>query len=68
MFKTEIPGIYKANDGVLINRDNDALQKYKSKKEAMRAKENKINRLEEKVDSLSSDIEEIKNLLKKLAK
>jgi hypothetical protein len=68
MHKTEIPGIYKANDGVLINRDNDALQKYKNKKELLRAKENKINRLEEKVDSLSSDIEEIKNLLKKLAK
>ena len=68
MFKTEVPGIYKANDGVLINKDNEALQNYKKRRNGVRAKENKINTLEEKVDSLSNDIEEIKNLLKKLVK
>lgn len=68
MFKTEIPGIYKANDGILINKDNDALKKYKTRRDVLKAKDNKINTLEEKVDSLSNDIEEIKNLLKKLAK
>lgn len=68
MYKTEIPGIYKAEDGVLVNRDNEALKAYKKRRESLRAKENKINTLEEKVDSLSNDIEEIKNLLKKLVK
>lgn len=64
MFKTEIPGIYKANDGVLINKDDDGLKKYRKRREILKAKDNKINTLEDKVESLSNDIEEIKNLLK----
>ena len=69
MKKTEIPGVYKVSEGVLVNKDNEALQKYKNRRDAMRRTERQINTLEEKVskiDKLESDLEEIKSLLKKL--
>jgi hypothetical protein len=69
MKKTEIPGVYKVQEGILVNRDTDALIKYKKKRDAKRRVENQINTLEQKVskiDKLESDLEEIKSLLKKL--
>ena len=36
---TDVPGIFKTSEGVLINKDNDALKAYKIRK----IKENKIN-------------------------
>jgi hypothetical protein len=69
MKKTEIPGIYKVSEGILVNKDNEALQKYKNRRDAMRRTERQINTLEEKVskiDKLETDLEEIKSLLKKL--
>jgi len=62
--KTEIHGIYKEREGVLINKDIDALQAYKIKMQKM--KETDI--LREDVSELKKDIEEIKNLLKGLVK
>jgi len=62
--KTEIQGIYKASEGVLINKDNAGLQNYKLRK----AKENKINEFEKKIEDLQSDMSEIKILLKGLVK
>lgn len=67
MFKTEIPGIYKASDGILINKDNDSLRKYRKRREILKAKDSKINTLEDRVNSLSCEMEEIRTLLKKLA-
>jgi hypothetical protein len=64
MQKTDIPGIYKDGKGVLINKDRDALAAYKMRKE----KEKKLQYLEENINSLKSDMEEIKNLLKGLVK
>ena len=69
MKKTEIPGVYKVSEGVLVNKDNEALQKYKNRRDAMRRTERQINTLEEKIskiDKLETDLEEIKSLLKKL--
>ena len=69
MKKTEIPGLYKVSEGILVNKDNEALQKYKNRRDAMRRTERQINTLEEKVskiDKLETDLEEIKSLLKKL--
>lgn len=63
-YKTEIPGIYKTKDGILINKDNDALKAYKKKKEQVR----KMKNLEEDIDSLKNDMAEIKELLKGLLK
>lgn len=62
--KTDIPGIFKISEGVLINKDNDALKSYKLRKN----KEKKIDLIETELSSLKSDMEEIKNLLKGLVK
>lgn len=55
MKKTEIPGIYKVSEGVLINKDNEALRAYKVRKHK-----------ESRIDKLEQDISEIKLLLKEL--
>lgn len=62
--KTEVPGIWKAGEGILINKDNTALEKYRLRK----AKETKINLYEERLDNMESSINEIKELLRGLIK
>jgi hypothetical protein len=62
--KTDVPGIYKSSEGVLINKDNEALNAYKKRKE----KERKIEALEQNVSEMKNDLEEIKNLLRGLSK
>lgn len=66
MRKTEVPGIYKESEGVLINRDMDSLERYRKRRELQKKKENQINTLETKVGKLMDDMEEIKSLLKQL--
>jgi hypothetical protein len=68
MQKTEVPGIYKKSEGILVNADNEALFNYRRKRELRASNENRINTMNDKVDKLSNDIEEIKSLLKKLTK
>lgn len=60
--KTDVPGIYKDGEGVLINKDNEALRAYRFQKN----QRHKQVELEEEVKSIKSDIEEIKELLKGL--
>ena len=60
--------MYKKSEGIVVNRDDDSLQQYRMRREKMRAKENQINTLEEKVNALSQDMEESKSLLRNLAK
>ena len=62
--RTEVPGIYKEREGVLINRDNEALQAYKLKMQKAR----EADALREDVTELKKDIQEIKDLLKGLIK
>lgn len=62
--KTEVPGFYKSHDGVLINKDNEALAAYKRKK----MKEQQLENVIEDMNNLKSDISEIKELLKGLVK
>ena len=64
MQKTEIPGIYKVGEGVLINKDKDALLAYKKRKQ----KEQKIDIMEKELRNLKEDMEEIKLLLRGLVK
>lgn len=64
MEKTEVPGICKVREGVLINTDNNALIAYKKKKK----KTSEINKMQEEMSQLKDDIAEIKALLKGLAK
>lgn len=68
MQKTEVSGIYKASEGVLVNKDNDSLRKYRDRRSLLKAKDEKINILEDKITDLSKDMEEIKSLLKQLVK
>jgi len=62
--KTQVPGIYKVTEGVLINKDNDALKAYKARKE----KERKVSSMIEDMDNLKKDMQEIKELLRGLVK
>lgn len=62
--KTEVPGIYKSSEGVLINKDNEALMAYKRRKQ----RDRELNELRDDVTSLKSDMQEIKELLRGLVK
>lgn len=64
MSKTEFPGIHKDREGILINKDNAALTAYKKLKQ----KELSIQSIKKDVDDLKSDMQEIKDLLKGLAR
>ena len=64
LYKTEVPGFYKSHDGVLINKDNDSLLAYKKRK----IKEHRIDNIIEEMDSIKSDLSEIKELLRGLVK
>jgi|SanBayMetagenome_1026888.scaffolds.fasta_scaffold24117_2 hypothetical protein len=66
--KTEVPGIYKVKEGVLVNADNEALEKYRNKRQVIQSKEQKINSLEATVENLAKDMAEIKNLLRNLTR
>lgn len=58
--KTEVPGIYKVEEGVLINKDDLALQAYKNRKN----RERRLNKVEEELSLLKDDVSEIKDLIK----
>ena len=60
--KTEIPGIYKEREGVLINKDKDALEAYKKQ----RSRNKELDRMKEDISSLKNDLQEIKDMLKKV--
>jgi prefoldin subunit 5 len=62
--KTEIPGIVKVGEGMLINTDNDSLKAYKSRK----LREKKIDDLDKSMESMKNELSEIKELLKGLVK
>ena len=62
--RTEIPGIFKEREGVLINKDNEGLQAYKLRLQRSR----EADSLRQDVTELKKDIEEIKDLLKGLIK
>jgi peptidoglycan hydrolase CwlO-like protein len=57
--KTAIPGIYKVSEGILINKDNDALKAYKARKN----KDRQIEQVQEELYEVKKDINEIKSLL-----
>ena len=61
--KTEIEGIYRdVNNGALLNKDNDALSAYKK----MKQKNNELEQMKTKVNSLDEEIKEVKTLLTKI--
>jgi hypothetical protein len=60
--KTIIPGIYKVTEGILINKDNDALKAYKARK----SKDKQIEKLQCEITEMKNDMIEIKSLLIKV--
>lgn len=64
MGKTEVPGIYKVREGVLINTDNESLIAYKNKKK----REKNIDQMHDDIQTLKNDMQEIKDLIRGLAK
>lgn len=62
--KTDVHGMYKVREGIVINKDNDALEAYKKRK----MKNQKVDILEEQVQDIKNDLEEIKQLLRGLIK
>lgn len=64
MGKTEVPGIYKVCEGVLINTDNESLVAYKNKKK----REKNIDQMHSDIQTLKNDMQEIKDLIRGLAK
>lgn len=62
--KTKLPGFYKVDESLIINKDNEALAAYKKRK----AKEYKIKKLESDITTIKKDMEEIKDLLRGLIK
>lgn len=68
MQKTEVPGIYKQSEGVLVNADNEALKRYKKKRDLLLSEKTRINNIEQQVINLTDSVEEIKLLLRKLTK
>jgi len=62
--RTDKPGIYRTAEGFLINKDNEALAAYKKRKR----REQAVDRIQNQIDELRTDINEIKDLLKGLAR
>lgn len=60
--ETERSGFFKIEEGVILNKDSAALQKYKLQKQKFR----ELNNLKEDVDFLKQETTEIKDLLKQL--
>lgn len=60
--RTEVPGIRKEKDGILINTDNNGLMAYKKKK----IQTLKMSQIENQLSELKNDMFDIKNLLSEL--
>lgn len=59
--KTERPGIYRGENGLLVNKDLSALASYKARKQQSK----KINEVESDIKDLKTDMAEIKELIKR---
>lgn len=62
--KTERQGIYRTQEGFLVNKDYDGLKAYRSRKNSAK----KIFEVEAEVASLKADLDEIKEMIKELAR
>ena len=66
--KTEYPGMYKVSEGIVVNKDNDALKLYKKKKSRDYANQIEMKNMKKTIEQTQKDIAEIKNLLRSLYK
>lgn len=70
--KTPISGLYRSPESnALINTDSNALQAYKLKKQKYKEMESlklSVDRNEDKINKLETDLSEIKDMLRQLLK
>lgn len=59
MKKTIIPGIFKAGEGVLLNKDDSALKAYKARKK----KDQKLDDVVSEIDDMKKTMEDMKKML-----
>jgi hypothetical protein len=59
--RTEVAGIYKEKEGILLNKDMLSLQAYKAQKR----KNKKIDEVENDLAAVKEDLSEIKHMLRK---
>jgi hypothetical protein len=64
MQKTDVHGIFKERDGVLINKDDEGLIAYKRRKQQLK----KMDFLETEINTLKTDIAEMKEMMKEMIK
>lgn len=62
--KTEIPGLYKVDESLVINKDDIGLKNYKK----IKARSARVDRVQEELKTLKNDINEIKEILRGLVK
>lgn len=62
--KTEVPGMYKVREGIVINKDDAALKAYKKRKQ----KAKRIDYLSDEVQEIRDTLNEIKEMLRGMAK
>ena len=59
--------LYRDNTGAIINTNKSGYERYMATRNKLNTDKERIENLENKVDSLSSDISDIKNLLIQLS-
>ena len=59
--------LYRDNTGAIINTNKSGYDRYMATRNRLNTDKERIENLENKVDSLSSDISDIKNLLIQLS-
>jgi peptidoglycan hydrolase CwlO-like protein len=64
MKETVVPGLYRAETGVLVSKDDQALKAYKKRKE----RELKFNETQKEIVEMKKEIKEIKHILEGLIK
>ena len=57
--KTEIPGLYKVSEGILVNKDKNALIAYKKRRD----KANEVENLRGEVGGLHLDVNSLKDMM-----
>lgn len=58
MQKTKYEGLYKVQEGILLNTDNEALKQYKARKQ----KERKLQEMQKDLDMLKEGFQELKEV------
>lgn len=62
--KTSIPGLYKVDESLVINKDSEGLKKYKK----IKARAARVDVVQNELKVLKKEVDEIREILKGLVK